>query len=139
MKARDLMGRGIVGGPARQRGREEQHGMPIKNGLVVAEDSVVVDGLVPQFRSFLGFLAAVFQTLFGFSMVITSGLDGVHAYNSLHKVGRAVDIRTKDLTPVEQVVLMCIVAYLSGKTAIAAFDERNVAPGQHLHLEWHGA
>jgi hypothetical protein len=112
--------------------------MLMKSGLVVADDSVVVDTLEPIFLLFLRYLASVFKSLFNTDMVITSGRDGTHAENSLHNTGRAVDLRTNQLTPAGQVMFLCVLAYLTLTNAIAAYDERRVPGGEHVHLEWYG-
>ena len=61
---------------------------------------------------------------------ITSLMEGVHSTNSLHYKGRAVDIRTRD---VSKPLLDAMVKEIK----IGLGDEYDVVlEGDHLHVEW---
>ena len=68
---------------------------------------------------------------FGYEVVVTSGLDGRHSEKSLHYVGRALDIRTRDIrTDAEK-------QELRAKIAEALTDEFDVVlEATHLHVEF---
>lgn len=105
----------------------------------LASPSVVMDGVVEPLISFVEYLGLVHRVVFNKPLVITSGRDGVHAADSLHPKGRAVDIRTKDLLPDEQLLVLSLLAYAGPANKIATFDERALAGAEHIHLEYHGA
>jgi hypothetical protein len=112
-------------------------GLPV--GVVLSDAAVVLEGVHPQLMEFVGRLGVIHRMLFGEDLVITSGKDGKHVAGSLHALGRAVDLRTKDKTPEQVTVLLVVIAYAAGELPLACFDERQVQGGAHLHLEWHGA
>ncbi len=112
--------------------------MDLPLGLAVPDNTVVLDGVDPGLMGFLSHLAMIHKLLFGMDLVVTSGKDGVHAPGSLHHTGRAVDLRTHDKTPEDIDLLIHVLSYSTPGVPIGVFDERNVPPGPHLHLEWHG-
>ena len=59
---------------------------------------VKVGGLQPEMLLAVMIVQEILR-VFNIETVITSGLDGVHSKNSKHYVGRAVDIRTRDIRP----------------------------------------
>src|SRR5258708_1541990 len=112
--------------------------MDLPLGLAVADNTVVLDGVHPKLMDFLGQLAPIHKLLFGIDLVVTSGKDGHHVAGSLHMLGRAVDLRTHDKSPDEVTLLLHVLSFSTVSLPIAVFDERNVPPSPHLHLEWHG-
>ena len=104
----------------------------------LASPAVVMDGVAEPLVSFVEYLGLVHRVVFSKALVITSGKDSVHAAGSLHAQGRAVDIRTKDLLPDEQLLLFSLLAFAGPANHIAVFDERALAGAEHIHLEWHG-
>ncbi len=113
--------------------------MDLPLGLAVADNTVVLDGVNAHFMEYLAHLGMIHKLLFGTDLVITSGKDGQHVAGSLHPLGLAVDLRTRDKTPEQFDLWMHVLSYSADAVPIAVFDERNVPPGKHLHLEWHGA
>ena len=98
----------------------------------------VVDVLEPL-MAFVEYLGLVHRVVFNKPLVVTSGKDAIHVNGSLHSQGRAVDIRTKDLLPDEQGLLLALLAYAAPANHIAVFDERALVGQEHIHLEYHGA
>lgn len=63
-------------------------------------------------------------------LIITSGLDGKHSTNSLHYVGRALDIRTRHLQPLHRTLLK---RHLKDRLGP---DYDVVLEKTHLHVEY---
>ncbi len=112
--------------------------MDLPLGLAVADNNVVLEGVHPNLMNFLAHLAMIHKLLFGADMVITSAKDGKHVPGSLHPLGRAGDVRTHDKTPDEVSLFIHVITFSAAALPVALFDERNVPPSPHLHLEWHG-
>ncbi len=113
--------------------------MELPLGLAVASDSVVLDGVDPRLMAYMEHLGMVHQMLFGKPLTITSGKEGHHVQNSFHAIGRAVDGRTEDKDPEEQLVFMTVISFSARSQGIAVFDERSTYDGKHIHFELHGA
>lgn len=115
--------------------------LPLVNGknYAVASPSVILAGVNELLLSFVDYLGLVHRVVFSKPLVITSGKDGAHSPGSLHAEGRAVDIRTRDLLPDEQQLLLLLLAYAGPANGIAVFDERALGAQAHIHLEYHGA
>ena len=63
-----------------------------------------------------------------YEVTVTSGKDGIHSKNSLHYVGRAIDIRTRD---------MKLPAYTARKLKIALGNNFDVIlESDHIHIEF---
>jgi hypothetical protein len=106
---------------------------------VLASPQVVMDGVSPPLVSFIAHLGLWHSVTFGKPLVITSGKDAVHSASSLHGIGKAVDVRIKDLVPDAQMLFLAVLAYCAPENHIAVFDERALAGQEHIHLEYHGA
>lgn len=105
----------------------------------LATPSVVMAGVKLELVQFVDYLGLVHRVVFSKPLVITSGKDSQHVAGSLHAEGLAVDIRTKDLLPDEQQLLLMLLGYAGPANHIAIFDERALAGQEHIHLEYHGA
>jgi len=105
----------------------------------LASPAVILDGVNAELLSFVDYLGIVHRVVFSKPLVITSGKDGQHVQSSMHPAGLAVDIRTRDLLPDEQQLLILLLAYATPANHIAVFDERALGADQHIHLEYHGA
>lgn len=68
--------------------------------------------------------------MFGINGVITSIRDGVHKTNSLHYKGRAIDLRTRDLTDLQRPEFHFELANAVGS------DYDVVLEKDHVHLEY---
>lgn len=113
--------------------------MDLPIGLAVASDTVVLEGVDPRLMAYAEHLGMVHHLLFGKPLTITSGKDSTHVSHSFHYLGRALDVRTADLDPEEQLVLLNVIAFSAPPQGVAVFDERAVHGEAHIHLELHGA
>lgn len=68
--------------------------------------------------------------------IITSGTDGEHMEGSLHYVGLAVDLRTRDLTPVEVAKLAVALRKRLNGGATVDTPYNVVVETQHIHVEY---
>ena len=75
-------------------------------------------------------LDSVTQKAVGRPAIITSVLDGTHSANSLHYEGRALDLRTRDLTA-EQ-----IEEYATALRSGLGQGWDVVVEKTHIHIEW---
>jgi len=66
---------------------------------------------------------------FGYTAVITSGVDGKHAKNSLHYSGRAFDFRTSNIALGDRIPLAATLSDSLG----SEFDV--VLENDHIHVE----
>jgi len=104
----------------------------------LASPAVRIAGVKTELLTFVDHVALLHRLTFGKPLVITSGKDSVHVSSSLHAQGLAVDVRTKDLLPDEQQLLLALLAYAAPSNHVAVFDERALGGEAHIHLEWHG-
>lgn len=68
--------------------------------------------------------------------IITSGTDGEHMAGSLHYVGLAVDLRTRDLTPVEVSKLVAALRKRLNGGATVDTPYNVVVESEHIHVEY---
>jgi hypothetical protein len=113
--------------------------MELPLGLAVADDSVVLDGVDPRLMSYAEHLGMIHRLIFGKDLVITSGKEGKHVQNSFHELGRALDVRTVDKDPEEQLLFLSVISFSAPAQGVAVFDERSTHDAKHVHLEYHGA
>ena len=104
----------------------------------LASPAVNVAGVKAELMAFVDYLGLVHSIVFNKMLTITSGKDSVHVSGSLHSEGLAVDIRTKELLPDEQALLLHLLAYAGPANHVAVFDERALGAEAHIHLEYHG-
>ena len=104
-------------------------------GVERATPNVVTEGLDPKLYAFLTPLGLTMLHLFNTSVVITSARDAVHGKGSKHYVGKAIDIRTKDLLPQWQSTLTLILLVFAERFGLAIFDERFLPGEPHIHIE----
>lgn len=112
--------------------------MSDNSGLQTASPAVVLEGVEPHLIAFIQHLAMAHQVLFGSELVITSGKDSIHSAGSLHSVGRAVDVRIKDLDAEAQLLFLLVISYAALSNKVAFFDERVLGAEAHVHIEYHG-
>jgi hypothetical protein len=74
--------------------------------IVLKDSSLITAGLCPEMHYALGVASALKHRLFGLDTVVTALLDGTHNPGSLHPLGKAADLRTRDLTPGDAVSWM---------------------------------
>ena len=110
-----------------------------KMNFEVAGPNVILAGVNQQLLVFVDYLGLVHRVVFNKPLVVTSAKDGQHVASSMHTAGLAVDVRTKDLLPDEQQLLLMLLAYAAPANHIAVFDERALGDQQHIHLEYHGS
>jgi len=105
----------------------------------LASPSVSLAGVNQSLLNFVEYLGLWHRLTFNKPLVITSGKDAIHSASSLHGVGRAVDVRTKDLDPAEQQLFLALLAFAAPGNMVAVFDERALGGEAHIHLEYHGS
>ncbi len=103
--------------------------------VVLASADVNVAALVAPLVGAVDVLGRVHLLVFGRPLIITSGNDGDHVKGSKHYTNRAVDLRSRDLTPEQQVVFGVVLAYVATERALKVFDERARVLGPHWHVE----
>lgn len=93
--------------------------------------SAKIEGLKPEMVLGLMILERLWGVLgFDSDLVVTSGVDGKHSPNSLHYKGRALDIRTRDLTPEQKSLLTAELKKCAGDEYDIVLEET------HLHFEF---
>lgn len=103
--------------------------------VLKATPAVKLAGVAEMLINFIGWLGVVHQVLFHEPLVVTSGTDGQHVASSKHPQGKAVDIRTHDVSEVDILLLLHVLAHACSQWPIAVFDERNLAGQGHIHIE----
>jgi hypothetical protein len=104
-------------------------------GVERKDDTVNVAKLVPELTTALAKIGRIHLDLFGKPLIITSANDGKHTPASKHYVNKAVDARTIDKSPDEQLLFITVLSYLSSKLRIMVFDERLLPGSDHVHIE----
>ena len=74
--------------------------------------------------------ARVAYATHGKDVTITSGIDGTHSRTSLHYRGRAIDLRTRNLTDNQRVEIMGDLKAILGDDFDVCFE------GDHFHCEF---
>jgi len=66
--------------------------------VIILKDSTVIHkGLAPEMFYALGVASCLKHRMYGINTIVTALLDGKHNPGSLHPLGRAADLRAKDL------------------------------------------
>jgi hypothetical protein len=102
--------------------------------LEVADKAVVVAGLDPFIEAFLAAAAALHWTLFSLPLIVTSARDSIHGTGSKHYVGKAADIRSRDLTVEQANDFAQKLVPLQAGAKVGIFDERFIG-SPHWHVE----
>jgi len=87
-------------------------------------------GLSPQILFAITVIDGCYRRL-GVDCVVTSATDSKHGHQSLHYVGHAIDIRTRDLDESQKTVMLNLVTAALGSGEFDVILERD-----HLHVEW---
>lgn len=104
--------------------------------LVKFKPGVVLDLKPEMARALPGIEMAHADAYIARGAIITSGVDGEHRDNSLHYVGLAVDLRTRDLTPTEiSRLVLALRNRLNGSKGNNRPYQVVVEP-THIHLEY---
>jgi hypothetical protein len=103
--------------------------------IQLADPDVNLRTLNPTLLQLLTVAGQIHAWLFHQVLVVTSGNDGTHASGSAHYQNRAVDLRTKDKTPVQQQLFLAVLTYLAEGRGAGVFDERQSKNGPHFHVE----
>src|SRR5713226_9801032 len=74
----------------------------LQGDVQLADNSVHVERLVPRMVVFVVRAGNIHSALFNKPLVLTSGNDGEHMERSAHYRNAAVDMRSRDVTPVQQ-------------------------------------
>lgn len=90
---------------------------------------VTLLGLVPQMLVALIVIEREYERL-GVRCVITAGNDGEHELNSEHYSGRALDFRTRDISPPQQSELVATVRNALGR------DFGVILEADHVHVHY---
>lgn len=106
--------------------------------IALADEKVNLKDVVPALFQFIVHMGYVHRVLFGDPLVVTSGVDGAHSPNSLHAAGKAVDLRTKDLSEDEQLLFLTVLLWAAPIRECTVFDERALPGAGHVHVEYHG-
>lgn len=109
--------------------------------LILKDSSVRYDGLCPEMWFALGVAAGLKQEMFQLNCVVTALLDGEHNPGSLHPLGKAADLRSRDLTASEaQLWFHAIKAELDPMGFDCVWEGGVGATpwttGAHVHLEF---
>ena len=95
------------------------------------KNDVLVSGVQPEILLCLMIIEPLFED-HGVNMVITSCRDGEHSQNSKHKLGCAVDIRSRELDDADKVSLaQSIRAALTSEYFVLLEDD-------HFHIQFNG-
>ncbi len=103
--------------------------------IQLAEPEVNIRNLNPTLLQILTVAGQIHAWLFHKVLIVTSGNDGNHTLGSAHYKDRAVDLRTRDKSEVEQQLFLGILNYLAATRGAGVFDERQSKAGPHFHVE----
>lgn len=96
---------------------------------VIVKDGVVL-ALSPEMARALPLIDAAHASIGIRQPIYTSGTEGEHQPGSLHYVGKAVDLRTRDLTSLQ------VVQLLGSLRAWLGEDFDVIDEGDHIHVEY---
>ncbi len=107
----------------------------LQGDVQLADNSVHVERLVPRMVVFVVRAGNIHSALFNKPLVLTSGNDGEHMERSAHYRNAAVDMRSRDVTPVQQQLFTLVLVDLGLEEGVVVFDERANPAKQHWHCE----
>lgn len=107
--------------------------------FALVSDKVNLQGVCEPLIQFTIHMGYVHRILFGTPIVITSGKDSLHSPGSLHGIGKAVDVRVKDLSEADQLMFLAVLLWAAPGRDVAVFDERALGTESHIHMEYHGS
>lgn len=108
---------------------EEYHG----KGLFIAKDGVVVSDLNPEIVQIIPEVSRLHSKYTNNTLVITSGSDGVHGYNSRHYEGFAIDIRTNHLNDEDVLSLSDDITEALGTDFYVLLEDYRES-NEHIHI-----
>jgi len=101
----------------------------IKRPIKQIKDGAKVNGLRVEILLAFDIAHTIFSS-YGVDTVMTEGTGGTHGKASLHYVGLAIDLRTRDLTPTQQLEARDKLAIALG----AQYDV--ILESDHIHIEF---
>lgn len=97
---------------------------------------LVLDNVTPPLVRLVAGLSNTVASLLAFPNVyITHGQDGGHKKGSLHYRYAAIDVRTKNLTPEQQTLLVSALQLRFPKPRFDVLFEDPDTDNQHIHIE----
>jgi hypothetical protein len=97
--------------------------------MIRFKHGVDIRGIQPETLLALQVAHGFYQEL-GYDVVITSALDGDHKQGSLHYSGHAIDLRTRNLRPLDAQLLWHSIREALGSSYDVVLEET------HLHIEF---
>lgn len=98
------------------------------------KQGVSIKGIKPEMVMGWGIICEIFSA-HNLAPIITSCTDGTHSTNSLHYVGRAIDIRSNHIPqPLKQQILATLKQYLDEQFDVILEDLNG--PNEHFHIEF---
>ncbi len=86
--------------------------------------------LIPLVKCYANFIGSIYHMVTGHVMVITSIRDGKHMKGSLHYVGKAFDVRSRDMSASELITFI----HLVKQECDSRLDI--VKESNHIHIEY---
>jgi len=107
-------------------------------GVTIKDASVNLADVVARLQEYVARLGLIHEVVFGEPLVVTSGRDGNHAAGSLHRAGRAVDVRSGAWPNGGGLLWLMLIAFVAPAFQCTVFDERALPGASHIHIEYHG-
>jgi hypothetical protein len=99
----------------------------------LASPEVSIAFLEASLVGFLNEAGRIHNALFNLPLIVTSGNDGQHVPGSAHGKNEAADLRSHDLSDVEQLIFFLCMIRIQEKFGIVILDERYThAPHWHV-------
>ena len=102
-------------------------------GLFVVKDGVTVSDLNPDIVQIIPEVSRIHSKYTNKTLVITSGTDGVHGYNSRHYEGFAIDIRTNHLNDEDVLSLSDDITEALGNDFYVLLEDYRES-NEHIHI-----
>jgi hypothetical protein len=104
----------------------------MENAHYEVKVGAVLHGLHQQVCQAIPMIANLYEAVTLRRMVITSGREGSHSSKSLHYYGRAIDIRTRDLSTEQIVELQSELKSMLGRNWDVIIEPSHM----HIELDW---